>query len=377
MQNLNYYVLWKKDNQMISTYFDKYYDKLLSDLKNISNKDILKIEIQNLLNTNNRDFILNADISSLINLIYKELIENTPQYLWDIDIYIKKLQKEINIFLQEGINSKNLTINIWEKIVWTNIKLTNIDNNPYNSQEAHPEHKQWWAISGNWWEKSEGDWLEVYEKTFNLLKKLDEWIYEELNQIITKIIPLWTAKWMHNSASYKECVGHLYMWYTIDSDKPEINNLEAIIHESSHNKLNLIMQFDPIVLNDKIEKYYSAIRPDARHIHWIFLGYHAFAPTMYIIMKAYRDWHLWNDVHWLEKIVLYHIKTKFLQKMIKKYAKLTDLWKEIRAEIDYVIDNMDKIMKELNPSSEIIKRSKERQIMHFQEVNKNYPHLEY
>ncbi|MBT3728682.1 hypothetical protein HOF65_01215 [bacterium] len=45
---------------------------------------------------------------------------------------------------------------------------------------------------------------------------------------------------------------------------PEINNLEAIIHESSHNKLNLILQFDPLLLNPRIEKYYSSIRPDAR-----------------------------------------------------------------------------------------------------------------
>lgn len=206
---------------------------------------------------------------------------------------------------------------------------------------------------------------------------MDEWIYDELNQIITKIIPLWTAKWMHNSASYKECVGHLYMWYTIDAGTPEINNLEAIIHESSHNKLNLLLQFDPIVLNDKVEKYYSAIRPDARHIHWVFLGYHAFAPTMYIVMKAYRDWFLWNDKMWLEKIVLYYIKTKFLQKVIKKYAILTDLWKEISEEIDYVITKMDVLFKEINPSSEIIKRVKERQMQHFSEVNTNYPQLEY
>jgi len=48
---------------------------------------------------------------------------------------------------------------------------------------------------------------------------------------------------------------------------PEINNLEAIIHESSHNKLNLIMQFDEVLLNTREEIYYSAIRPDARHIH--------------------------------------------------------------------------------------------------------------
>lgn len=374
---LNYYVLWKKDNEMISDYFDKYYQKLLSDLKELSKKWILTKEIGKLLSTDNRDFILNADISSIINLLYKEIIEKTPQYLWDISNYIEKLSKEINIFLQEWIDSENLSMNIWTKIAWTNIKLTSIDNNPYNTQEAHPEHKEWWAISWNWWEKTQSDWLKIYEKTFNLLKKLDEWIYDELNQIITKIVPLWTAYWMHNSASYKECVWHLYMWYTIDSDKPEINNLEAIIHESSHNKLNLILQFDPIILNDQTEKYYSAIRPDARPIHWVFIWYHAFAPTMYILMKAYKDWYLWNDLHWLEKIVLYHIKTKFLQKVIKKYAKLTQLWNEISEEIDYIISLMDDILKELNPSKDLIDNARKKQIEHFKGVNSKYSYLEY
>jgi len=45
------------------------------------------------------------------------------------------------------------------------------------------------------------------------------------------------------------------------------------------------MQFDDIVLNDRQEIYYSAIRPDARHIHWVFLGYHAFAPTLWKHIK--------------------------------------------------------------------------------------------
>ena len=367
MQNLKYYVLWTKNSPLLKEYFEKFYIKLLEDLNKISEKWYLRNEINDLLKTENRKFILNADISSLINSL---IIDSDSKS-------IDKLKKEINIFLSEWIDSEKLTQNKWEKIAWTNIKLTSDDNNPYNMQEAHPEHIEQWAISGNWWEKTEKQWLEVYEKSFNLLKKLDEWIYDELNEIITKIIPLWTAKWMHNSASYKECVWHLYMWYTIDTKTPEINNLEAIIHESSHNKLNLLLQFDDIVLNDKTEKYYSAIRPDARHIHWVFLGYHAFAPTMYIVMKAYRDWFLWNDKWWLGKIVLYHIKTKFLQKVIKKYAKLTELWKEISEEIDYVITQMDILFKEINPSKEIIKNAKENQIKHFNEVNKNYPHLEY
>lgn len=374
---LNYYVLGKKDNEIINNYLEKYYHLLLSYLEKLANFWILSQEIWELLKIENRDFILNPDQSSLIDLIYKEIVEQNSQNLWDINTYIDKFKKEIGIFLHEWINSENLSMNKWKKIWDTNIRLTSIDNNPYNINDVHPDHKEQKAFSWNWWDKSEEEWLSVYEKTFALLKKLDEWTYSELNQIIKKIIPLGTAENVHNSASYKECVWHLYMWYTTRSWKPEINNLEAIIHESSHNKLNLILQFDPIILNDRQEKYYSAIRPDARHIHGIFLGYHAFAPTMYIIMKAYLDWYLWDDKSWFDKIILYYIKTKFLQKMIKKYAILTDLWKQIREEIDYVISEMDLLLKKLNPSQDDLKKASEKQMEHFKQVNKNYPNLEY
>ncbi len=371
---LNYYVLWIKENKMVANYFEKYYEKLLSNIKDLSENNVLTTEFNELLKIDNRDFVLNPDQASIINLLYKEIILKIPQYLWNYLIYQDKLKKEIDLFLLWKNNE--LAMNIWKNISWTNIKLTIIDNNPYNQFEAHPDHKtNWWILW--WWEKTEEQWLEVYEKTFDLLKKVDIWIYEELNQMIKKIIPLWTAKSIHNSASYKECVWHLYLWYTIDAWRPEINNLEAIIHESSHNKLNLLKQFDSLLLNDYQEKYYSAIRPDARHIHWVFIGYHAFAPTMYIIMKAYKNWLLWVDMHWFEKIVLYYIKTKFLQKIVKKYAKLTKLWQEISDEIDYIITLMDWLIKELNPSKEIIQRSREKQEQHFKEVNSNYSNLEY
>ena len=367
MQNLKYYVLWKKDSPLLKEYFEKYYNKLIFDLQNIQNKNILKIEIEKLLKEENKSFIIDWDISTLINSISLNYDKDS----------VEKLKKEIDIFLTEWINSENLTQNKWKKIEWTNIRLTSEDNNPYNKEEAHPEHVSQWAVSGNWGEKTEQEWLDIYIKSFKLLKRIDEWIYDELNQIITKIIPLWTSLWTHNSASYKECVWHLYMWYTIDSGSPEVNNLEAIIHESSHNKLNLLLQFDKILLNDREEKYYSAIRPDARHIHGVFLWYHAFAPTMYIIMKAYVNWDLWDDIWWLEKIVLYYIKTKFLQKVIKKYWKLTEMWKEISEEIDYVIVQMDNLIKKMNISSEMISEAKLRQKEHFNEVNTNYLHLEY
>lgn len=374
MQDLKYYVLWVKNSPLLKKYFDKYYDKLTSDLKLLSEKWVLSEEISKLLETENRDFILNPDQSSIINLLYNEYILGKKQETIDKSIYINRLKKEINTFLDWDY--ENLMMNIWPKIPTTEIKLTTNDYNPYNSFEAHPEHHlNWWVLW--YWERDEKEWLEIYTKTFKLLKQLDEWIYDELNQIIDKIVPLWTARWLHNSASYKECIWHLYMWYTIDTKTPEINILEAIIHESSHNKLNLIMQFDKIVLNDYEEKYYSAIRPDARPIIWVFLWYHAFAPTMYIVMKAYVNWAFWDDKNWYEKIIVYYLKTKFLQRTIKKYALLTDLWKEISDEIDFVITKMDWLIREMKPSNEILLRAKDIQNRHFYEVNQRYPNLVY
>jgi hypothetical protein len=80
---------------------------------------------------------------------------------------------------------------------------------------------------------------------------------------------------------------------------------------------------------------------------------------------------------WFDKIVLYYIKTKFLQKVIKKYAKLTELGMQISEEIDYVITLMDKLLKELNPSSAQLQEAKAIQRKHFSSVNKAFPYLEY
>jgi hypothetical protein len=38
---------------------------------------------------------------------------------------------------------------------------------------------------------------------------------------------------------------------------------------------------------------------------------------------------------------------------------------------------MDDLLKQLNPSSSQIQRAKEKQMQHFQSVNKTYPYLEY
>lgn len=367
MEDIKYYVLWRGASPLLEKYLNKYYEKLLNELTWLIEKNIVKYLLDDIVSKDNcRDFILSPDISSLINVIS----------YWRDELLESKLNNEIFLFLDSWILNNNLALNKGDLIKWTNIRLTTHDNNPYNRIEDHPDRA--WKEEFFWfWIKSTKEWLDVFSKTFSLLKETDLWFYSELNSIIKKIIPIWTSEWVHNSASYKECIGHLYLWYTIDSWRPEINNLEAIIHESSHNKLNLLMHFDPIIENDMQEKYYSAIRPDARHMKGVFLWYHAFAPTMYIIMKWYNKWLFWKDEWLLDKIVLYYFKVKLLQRVIKKYSKLTKLWMDVSWEIDYVITLMDRLFKELNPNLEIIKNAKRQQSIHFKEVNDKYSYLEY
>jgi HEXXH motif-containing protein len=61
------------------------------------------------------------------------------------------------------------------------------------------------------------------------------------------------------------------MSYPVNIDDPELVILEALLHEYNHNKLNLILQTEPLILNDRKESYYSPYRPDPRHIYGIYL----------------------------------------------------------------------------------------------------------
>lgn len=362
MQKINYYVLASEKTEFFNEYLEAYFIKL----DNIFKNTLLVLQEKISQKKDYKNFLLKPEISSLLLDFDKTKNKNSLQ----------KFVNELKIYIKEWIESKNICFNKWEKIPGTNIKLTIEDLNPYNTFEAHPDHKTTGWILG-FGHKSKEEWLNIYKKTFELLKKVDSGFFFEINLLINKIIPLGTAKNVHNSASYKECIGHLYLGYEITSEFPEILNLEAIIHEFSHNKLNLIMHFDPIILNAYEEKYYSAIRPDARPISGVFLGYHAFAPTMYILMKAYNDGLIEKDESLLNKIVLYHFKTKLLQKVIQKYANLTEIGKKISSEIDFVIEKMDEIFAQINPEKKLIEKAKQEQKNHFENVARSFQNLYY
>jgi HEXXH motif-containing protein len=177
--------------------------------------------------------------------------------------------------------------------------------NPDIDKHTHPDHK---TLSMGYASKSPTEWRELFEESFSIVKRVSPGFMSELDRLLRKVIPFGISRGAHNSGSYSDVIGHVAMSYPIEIESPEIAVLEAILHEYNHNKINLVMQTETLILSDMREIYYSPYRPDARHIHGIYLGLHALAGAYWVIWQAHIAGVLTLSDNWLEKAVLYTLK---------------------------------------------------------------------
>lgn len=368
-----HYVLGYRYNPIVSDYLDQYYILIKEKFTALFEKWVITPTSYDKAVLDDRGFLLSPDISSLINNLHSQHIKNISFPTIDYNSILGILEMEIEYLLSwknsDSILKKGFIIPD------TSIKLCISDHNPSSGQNAHPQHAKNGSMI-SWWERPPEEWLSVYERVFSLLKNIDEDFFYELNTIIQKIVPFGTDKEVHNSASYQDAIGVLYMWYTIDTDVPEFNILEAITHESSHNKLNLIMHFQDIILNDKTESFYSPYRPDARHIYGIYLWVHALVPTINVMLRGVEKW-LIQDTRWKWKILLYHIKNKIWMRVLKKYGIFSDLWNTILWEMEAINAINDTLVKTIGFKDIDISSIQQQARTHFEEVNNNYPSLKY
>ncbi len=356
-------VLGYRDNTLLDQYKEKYFIYLYNQVLNFFHKSAWLIDFKALDKSVLREFLLHPDNSSLIQEIWLS---------WDTDSRDRFEIECSNIISWEN---EKLTALLGDTIPGTEIKLTLYDNNPQNMQVWHPDHDQNGMLG--WGDRAESEWLRVFSDSFTLLKHIDEDFFLEMNSMIQKIVPMRTSVDVHNSCSYKECIGTLYLWYTINAQQPELSILEALIHESSHNKLNLIMQSEKLHINDYSLRYYSPYRPDARHIQWVLLWVHAIVPTVYILLLGIEKWHIRNN-NWYEKVLLYHMKNKLGYRVLERHGKFTTIWKKIFDDMWDVMKLCDVLIKNNShlqaiDFSSIQARAKE----HFIEVRNNYPYLQY
>ena len=198
----------------------------------------------------------------------------------------------------------------------------------------------------------------LFAQSFDIVNQVSPGFMAEINNIVRKIIPFDVSYRVHNSGSYSDVIGHLLMSYPAGVDNPELALLEAILHEYNHNKLNIILQTEPLILNDLREKYYSPYRPDARHIRGIYLGLHAIVGAYWVIWNAHVSGILTLPDMWLEKSLLYVLKNGLSLQVLDKYAQLSPLGKDILEEMRKVHQECLSLIKQSSLSQDIMDRAK-------------------
>lgn len=159
-------------------------------------------------------------------------------------------------------------------------------------------------------------------------------------------------------------------------ENPELALLEAILHEYNHNKLNLIMQTEKLILNDRREIYYSPYRPDVRHIYGIYMGLHALVGAYWVIWRAHISGVLILPRSWQEKAVLYVLKNGLSIQVLDKYAHLSPLGRDIFEEMRAVHEQCLVSIKQSQISTDILGNSKNSLRGHYQSVRQSFPFLQ-
>lgn len=355
MTNIYPHILGYTNNTLLDKYFEKYFLNL---------KDFLKGKIADEIIIS--EFLLIPDISTTVEYIQRGSPDIKEKFIFLSEEWIKFSQeRKDKMFSLQG-----------DTIPWTHIRLTISDKNPDNHIDIHPDHSKE-NVGLGWGDINKNEWLGLYAEAFSILHTVSPGFSHELDRMIKKIIPMGVSTSKHNSWSFSSCIGHLYMSYPTHMDHPELAVLEAIIHESNHNKLNLIMKNDPLILNTREEIYYSPYRPDARHIHGIYLGLHAMVAVFYIFFSAHQEGVIMLNEPWIEKSLAYVMKNGLSIRVLKKYGAYTPLGQDILDEMIAVHIDTQKIIRTIKINDLIKKKSESVVREHFSLVVNTYPGLHY
>jgi HEXXH motif-containing protein len=117
-------------------------------------------------------------------------------------------------------------------------------------------------------------WQQMMQVSWQELCTIHPQYAREIGQYVNVIVPLKSADPnIHVSSTAKDSFGMVQMSY---SDRP-LMLAEALVHEYHHNKLNAILDLDPLIIDpERANLYYSPWRDDARPLRGLLHGAFAF-----------------------------------------------------------------------------------------------------
>jgi HEXXH motif-containing protein len=146
------------------------------------------------------------------------------------------------------------------------------DNNPLALLEAHPNKSGNAVDLGG---KSVEAWVSALRAALALIRDFVPELRAEMDTCVELIVPVGFDAEQHLSASYAEVPGTLYLSLHPDP----MTMAEALLHEFSHTKVNLLSEHDAILENAFEPLFPSPVRPDPRPLWGVLLAVHAFLPV--------------------------------------------------------------------------------------------------
>jgi HEXXH motif-containing protein len=153
------------------------------------------------------------------------------------------------------------------------IVLALADDNPLSAIDAHPDKRSPNSVSLG--DQPVAAWTAGLREALRIIAAGMPELRAEMDLMLQQIVPTGYDAEKHLSSSYQEAIGTIY----VSLHPAPMTVAEAIIHEVSHNKINALLETDPIVDNTRDALYASPVRPDARPLHGVLLAVHAFLPV--------------------------------------------------------------------------------------------------
>jgi len=154
----------------------------------------------------------------------------------------------------------------------SHIELCLADSNPLSHLEDHPDK------AGNAVDLGGHPlpaWLSALREALDVVRAtLPTW-YAELPATLSRLVPVGYEPERHLSASYGDAPGLAYL--TLHPSA--LTLAEAIVHETQHGKLNLLLWLDKVLVNGRTDWAESPVRPDLRPLMGVLLAVHAFVPV--------------------------------------------------------------------------------------------------
>jgi hypothetical protein len=160
------------------------------------------------------------------------------------------------------------------------------DNNPLAMREAHPNK------SGNAIDlggKEVEAWTASLKGALGLSKEFVPELRSEMDLCIELVVPVGFDAEKHLSASYAEVPGTVYLSLHPDP----MTMAEALVHEFSHTKLNLLSEHDAVLENAFEPLFPSPVRPDPRPLWGVLLAVHAFLAVELFYTRMRERGHAW------------------------------------------------------------------------------------